>query len=94
MNHEKSRAFGMAVGLCERGFYNWDEFRERLIAEISVGDAQHEARRITNFSSECVSDWWLKNRFTLMQRLTNGLPPLQQCLMTTAIEHAILQKPI
>jgi hypothetical protein len=32
----------MAVGLCERGFYDWDEFRERLIAEISSADARHE----------------------------------------------------
>ena len=25
----ESRVFGMAVGLCERGFYDWDEFRDR-----------------------------------------------------------------
>jgi nitrile hydratase accessory protein len=34
----ESRVFGMAVGLCERGFYDWDEFRERLITEISSAD--------------------------------------------------------
>jgi hypothetical protein len=33
----ESRVFGMAVGLCERGFYVWDEFRERLIAEDFFG---------------------------------------------------------
>jgi nitrile hydratase accessory protein len=38
----ESRVFGMAVGLCERGFYDWDEFRERLIVEISSADARHE----------------------------------------------------
>ncbi len=38
----ESRAFGMAVGLCERGFYDWDEFRERLIAEISAADRRGE----------------------------------------------------
>jgi nitrile hydratase accessory protein len=38
----ESRVFGMAVGLCERGFYDWDEFRERLIAEVSLADARHE----------------------------------------------------
>jgi hypothetical protein len=32
----------MAVGLCERGFYDWDEFRERLVAEISAADARRE----------------------------------------------------
>jgi nitrile hydratase accessory protein len=38
----ESRVFGMAVGLCERGFYEWDQFRERLISEISLADARHE----------------------------------------------------
>jgi nitrile hydratase accessory protein len=38
----ESRVFGMAVGLCERYLYDWDEFRERLIAEISSADARHE----------------------------------------------------
>jgi nitrile hydratase accessory protein len=28
------RAFAMAVALCERGRYSWDEFREELIAAI------------------------------------------------------------
>jgi hypothetical protein len=32
----------MAVGLCERGFYDWDEFRQCLIAEIASADARHE----------------------------------------------------
>jgi nitrile hydratase accessory protein len=36
----ESRVFGMAVALCERGLYDWDEFRERLIGEISSADAR------------------------------------------------------
>lgn len=32
------RVFAMAVALCEQGFYTWDEFRERLIAEIAAGE--------------------------------------------------------
>ena len=39
----ESRVFGMAVVLCERGFYHWNEFRESLIAEISSADTRHEA---------------------------------------------------
>ena len=39
----ESRIFGAAVALCERGLFEWDEFRERLIAEIAVADAQIEA---------------------------------------------------
>ena len=35
----QSRAFGLAVGLAERGLFHWDEFRNRLIAEISAARA-------------------------------------------------------
>jgi len=35
----ESRIFGAAVVLCERGLYEWDEFRELLIAEIAAADA-------------------------------------------------------
>ena len=38
----ESRVFGIAIALCEGGFYSWDEFRERLIAEISSADARGE----------------------------------------------------
>ena len=36
----ESRLFGAAVALCERGLFEWDEFRERLIAEIASADAR------------------------------------------------------
>jgi len=36
----ESRVFGAAVALCEQGLFEWDEFRERLIAEIASADAQ------------------------------------------------------
>ena len=35
----QSRVFGMAQALCEAGCYDWDEFREKLIAEIGAHDA-------------------------------------------------------
>jgi nitrile hydratase accessory protein len=38
----ESRVFGIAVGLCERGFYQWSEFQAGLIAEISAADARRE----------------------------------------------------
>jgi len=38
----ESRVFGMAIGLCERSLYSWDEFQAGLIAEISAADARHE----------------------------------------------------
>ncbi len=38
----ESRVFGIAVGLCERGYYPWSEFQAGLIAEISAADARHE----------------------------------------------------
>jgi nitrile hydratase accessory protein len=30
----QGRIFGMARSLCEAGLYTWDEFRERLIAQL------------------------------------------------------------
>ncbi len=30
----ESRAFGLAVALAEQGVYDWEEFRQELIAEI------------------------------------------------------------
>ena len=38
----QSRAFGMAVGLHERGIFECDEFRERLIARMGAWDASNE----------------------------------------------------
>lgn len=37
----ESRIFGIAIGLCERGYYSWDEFRDCLIREIAAADARH-----------------------------------------------------
>ena len=39
----ESRIFGAAVALCERGLFEWDEFRERLIAEITTADSGRDA---------------------------------------------------
>ena len=36
----QSRAFGLAVGLAERGLFHWDEFRDRLIAAIAACPAE------------------------------------------------------
>jgi nitrile hydratase accessory protein len=33
------RVFALAVSLCEQGHYRWDEFRDRLIAEIAAAEA-------------------------------------------------------
>ncbi len=36
----QSRVFGLARVLCEAGHYSWDEFRERLIANIAEWEAK------------------------------------------------------
>jgi nitrile hydratase accessory protein len=36
----QGRAFGMAIALCERGAFEWEEFRSRLIAEIAAAEAE------------------------------------------------------
>lgn len=37
------RAFAMAVALCEQGRFEWDEFREELIAAIAASGETAEA---------------------------------------------------
>lgn len=32
------RVFALAVALCERGLYQWEEFRDRLIAEVAAAE--------------------------------------------------------
>lgn len=39
----QGRVFGMAVALHESGLYEWEEFRQALIAHIAVGDARPES---------------------------------------------------
>jgi nitrile hydratase accessory protein len=38
----EARAFAIALKLSEAGLFTWDEFRERLIAEVGASDRVHE----------------------------------------------------
>ncbi|HEY3081968.1 MAG TPA: nitrile hydratase accessory protein [Chloroflexota bacterium] len=35
----EGRVFGLAVAMTDRRHYHWDDFRDRLVAEIAEGDA-------------------------------------------------------
>ncbi len=37
----EGRAFGMAVVMHERGAYGWDDFRDRLVENISGGSGRY-----------------------------------------------------
>jgi nitrile hydratase accessory protein len=37
----EGRAFGMAIALSKQGHYEWEEFRQQLIASIAQWEAQH-----------------------------------------------------
>ncbi|MBX5490748.1 MAG: nitrile hydratase accessory protein [Chloroflexi bacterium] len=39
----EGRAFGLVVALHEQGYFVWDEFKDRLIAEIARAEAAGEA---------------------------------------------------
>jgi len=41
----ESQAFGMAVALSERGHFDWEEFRKRLISEIGDWERSDEDER-------------------------------------------------
>lgn len=36
----QARVFGMAHGLCDAGLFDWDDFRDHLIAEIARWEAE------------------------------------------------------
>ena len=39
----EGRAFGLAVALSDRHLYDWDDFRDHLIARIALGDAASDS---------------------------------------------------
>ncbi len=41
----ESQAFGMAIALSDRGHYDWEEFRQRLISEIGGWERSDEDER-------------------------------------------------
>ena len=50
----QSRIFGIARAMCERGLYEWDEFRDRLIAGIEKADPGAEYRYFDHFLAALV----------------------------------------
>ena len=46
----ESRAFGMVVALCNQGKYPWDDFKERLIAEINEADCKQRQDDSADFN--------------------------------------------
>ena len=75
----ESRAFGVAVALCERRGYAWDTFRSRLIAEIAAWEARH--------AGEAGAEWsyyerWLASLERLL--LDEGLVSVAELAARTA----------
>jgi nitrile hydratase accessory protein len=52
------RVFALTVALCEQGLYHWDEFRDRLIAEIAAVD-QAESSDASHSSRPSYYESWL-----------------------------------
>jgi nitrile hydratase accessory protein len=57
----QSRAFGLAVGLAERGVFEWEEFRTRLIAAVRDGAGDSGANPATLYYRQ-----WLAALETLL----------------------------
>jgi nitrile hydratase accessory protein len=52
------QVFALAVALCEQGLYQWDEFRDRLIAEIATAE-RAEGREDARSSPPGYYEHWL-----------------------------------
>jgi nitrile hydratase accessory protein len=46
----ESRAFGVAVALSERNAFEWERFRQQLIAEIAVWERENGGRELAEWS--------------------------------------------
>jgi nitrile hydratase accessory protein len=46
----ESRAFGVAVALSERDAFEWERFRQELIAEIGAWEREHGERDLAGWS--------------------------------------------
>lgn len=54
-NPWESRAFGIAVALCENGLYDWNEFRDGLISHIQEWEENPEAKGEWDYYKHWVS---------------------------------------
>jgi len=64
------RVFALAVALCEQGLYQWDEFRDCLIAEITAAD-QAAKTEVDSSARPSYYESWLAAFEKLL--LTKGL---------------------
>ncbi len=81
----ESRVFGIAVALHSQGLFEWDEFRDCLIAEIAEWERQH--------GREPSAEWsyylrWLAALETLLARKGLCVPA-----ELTAREHQLADRP-
>lgn len=53
----EARAFAIAVTLSGGKRFSWDEFRDRLIAEIAHADAAHEGAATSNTGEQYYECW-------------------------------------
>ena len=77
----------MAVSLCEQGFYQWDEFRDHLIAEIAAGE---QAAGPNPYPEELPSYYqsWLAALEKLLNHVEDGLNKLSDQVSRKYLIHA------
>ena len=51
----ESRAFGMAVAMHEKAVYQWNDFRDRLIEEVSAGPGRYYESWLSAFEAVLVA---------------------------------------
>ena len=59
----EARVFALAHHLCDAGLYNWDDFRDALIAEIAQWDAAEVAwidEAVPGFKGRASRDNWVE----------------------------------
>ncbi len=72
------RVFALAVSLCERGYYSWNEFRQHLIAEIAAAADQAAPSQPTGRPRPYYESWLLALEKLLEEKNLSGLPERNQ----------------
>lgn len=62
----EARAFGLAVTLVQNGRFKWEDFREKLIAEIAAADAV----RVSSEADPSYYECWLRALEGLLREKT------------------------
>jgi nitrile hydratase accessory protein len=65
----EARAFAIALALCQDGKYQWEEFRRRLMSEVSAAPSDEYYRQFLRALEELLRDKGIVDQAELIRRM-------------------------